>query len=478
MKSWLTRLGIGSRPSAGASGRTRAASASVATALRLRRWLAVAAIRPSRRSWSYAAYNGGDTSYAALSRCWCSPGSCVQLTTVVLMVVRRLCSQLNRVQTIDLLGALTRLAFISAAYFLFLNAAVAMLATAASIAVQYLLLRRWTPDSIDAAAPPSEEDRAEMLGIIKNQVPNSVFYCLQGQVTIWLIAVFAARNHRGGRRARPPRRRLPVVGAVMTSIILPGFARCQSPERLPASPFRSWALRPLRPLASGAGATFRTNCSGCWARNILTAGRASFDDGVTAFNPSSRRCGALNPTKAGSNIPGQHPRRTRHPGAAALRPERRDARRRSLVRLLSLILPAPEGFSELQGLDRRRLRDGRPAEVFLDDARPRRSGAQTMNIDYRAARAQGAVTRSVYSRMIRRIVSRPSSSLESSGYGLLFFRRERYLPEKGLRRSFIRSSASPPVHSHLGRELHGEFSRVVAADERVRYGRVTGCFRR
>lgn len=206
----------------------------VATALRLRRWLAAAAILAVTPLlvWMLRS-NGATLPYAALVTLLVLAGLCVQLTTVVLMVVPRLCSQLNRVQLIDLAGALTRLAFISAAYFLFLNAAVATLATAASIAAQYLLLKRWTPDSIDAAAQPSAEDRAEMLGIIKSQVPNSVFYCLQGQVTIWLIALFGSTQSIAevgalGRLSVA----FAVIGAVLTNIILPGFARCQSRARL------------------------------------------------------------------------------------------------------------------------------------------------------------------------------------------------------------------------------------------------------
>ena len=206
----------------------------VSTALGLRRRLASAAVLVVApllvwMLWS----NGASPSYALLLALLVLVGLSFQLTTVVLMVVPRLRSQIGRVQTIDLAGALTRLALVAAAYFIFLNAAVATLATAASTLVQYLLLRRWTPDSIDAAARPTAEDRAEMLGIIKSQVPNSVFYCLQGQVTIWLIAIFG--NTQGVAEFGALGRlgvAFAVVGAVMTTIVLPGFARCQSRDVL------------------------------------------------------------------------------------------------------------------------------------------------------------------------------------------------------------------------------------------------------
>ncbi len=51
----------------------------------------------------------------------------------------------------------------------------ATFATAVSIAVQYVMLKRWTAGNIDTRAEESREDRAEITGIIKSQVPNSIF---------------------------------------------------------------------------------------------------------------------------------------------------------------------------------------------------------------------------------------------------------------------------------------------------------------
>ena len=210
------------------------------TALRLRRHLAGAAILMVTPIllWMLTR-NGASLRYAGLLALLVLVGLGFQLTTVVLMVVPRLHSQINRVQLLDLVGALARLAVICTAYFLFLNAAVAILATVFSIAVQYTLLKRWTPGSIDTGAEESREDRAEITGIIKSQVPNSIFYCLQGQVTVWLIAIFGSTQSIAevgalGRLGVA----FAVVGAVMTSIVLPGFARCQSPQQLRQLYFR------------------------------------------------------------------------------------------------------------------------------------------------------------------------------------------------------------------------------------------------
>jgi O-antigen/teichoic acid export membrane protein len=236
-----TGVGIGLSSIGGRVWRdTHRFGALINTALRLRRYLAGASIIivTPILLWMLTR-NGASLGYAGLLAILVLAGFGLQLTTVVLIVVPRLHSQINRVQLLDLLAALARLALICTAYFLFLNAAMAILATVASIAVQYILLKRWTTGSIDTSAAESREDRAEITSIIKSQAPNSIFYCLQGQVTVWLIAVFGSTQAIAevgalGRLGIA----FAVVGAVMTSIVLPGFARCQSPQQLRRLYFR------------------------------------------------------------------------------------------------------------------------------------------------------------------------------------------------------------------------------------------------
>jgi hypothetical protein len=156
-----------------------------------------------------------------------------QLLSGVLMIVPRLHSQIKRVQTLDALAAAVRLVLLVAAYFIFLNAAVAIWATIISVIVQYGLLNRWASESIDKKAPVNKEDQSAMLGIVKHQAPNAVFYCLQGQLTVWLISVFGntqsiAEIGALGRLSMI----FSIINATMTSIVLPAFARCQSPREL------------------------------------------------------------------------------------------------------------------------------------------------------------------------------------------------------------------------------------------------------
>ncbi|HYV04694.1 MAG TPA: polysaccharide biosynthesis protein [Blastocatellia bacterium] len=204
------------------------------TALRLRRYLAaIAVVVVTPISVWLLIRSGASPVYAAGITLTLLAGLNYQLLSGVLMIVPRLHSQIKRVQTLDALAAAVRLAVVVAAYFIFLNAEVAILATIVSVIVQYVLLRRWVKGDVNLAAPVSREDQAAMLGIVKHQAPNAVFFCLQGQLTVWLISIFGRTQNIAevgalGRLGMI----FSVIGAVMTSIVLPAFARCQSPREL------------------------------------------------------------------------------------------------------------------------------------------------------------------------------------------------------------------------------------------------------
>lgn len=204
------------------------------TAMRLRRYLATVAIAVVTPVlvWMLVA-NGASYLYAGALTVAVLLGLNYQLLTSVLMVVPRLHSQISRVQRLDFFAAASRLAFLAAAYSVFMNAAVGVSATVAGLVTQYYFLRRWVAGSIDVKAPASEEDRKTILGIVKSQSPNAVFYCMQGQLTVWLISILGSTENIAeigalGRLGIM----FSIIGAVMTSIVLPSFARCRRADQL------------------------------------------------------------------------------------------------------------------------------------------------------------------------------------------------------------------------------------------------------
>jgi O-antigen/teichoic acid export membrane protein len=206
----------------------------ISTALRLRRYLAAiaASIVAPILVWLLIS-NGASKTYASIITLAVLLALNYQLLTGVLMVVPRLHSQINRVQKIDAMVAGSRLLLIALAYLIFLDAAVALYAGIIGIIAQCIFLKRWTTENIEPHAPINLEDRSTMLGLIKHQAPNAVFYCLQGQLSVWLISIFGNTRNIAeigalGRLGMI----FSVITAVMTSIVLPGFARCQSPTLL------------------------------------------------------------------------------------------------------------------------------------------------------------------------------------------------------------------------------------------------------
>jgi O-antigen/teichoic acid export membrane protein len=204
------------------------------TALRLRRYLAIAAIVVVTPILIWLlTINGASVIYAALITLILLLNLHFQIATGVLLNVPRFHTHVGRVQSLDLLGAASRLVLLLGAYFIFLNAAIAVLAALAASLTQYFLLARWTSDSIDTRAPVSERDRREMVQIVKSYMPNAIFYCVQGQIAVWLIAIFGSTQNIAevgalGRLSII----FAVIGAVMSSVVLPSFARCQSLTRL------------------------------------------------------------------------------------------------------------------------------------------------------------------------------------------------------------------------------------------------------
>jgi hypothetical protein len=177
--------------------------------------------------------NGATWAYAGIMTLAILLGLNYQLLTSVLMIVPRLHSQIDRVQKLDFFAAASRLALLIAAYLVFLNAAVAVCATVAGLLTQYYFLRRWIAGGIDVSAPADEQDRRTILDIVKSQSPNAVFYCIQGQLTVWLVSILGSTQNIAeigalGRLGIM----FSIIGAVMTGIVLPSFARCQSASQL------------------------------------------------------------------------------------------------------------------------------------------------------------------------------------------------------------------------------------------------------
>jgi hypothetical protein len=150
----------------------------------------------------------------------------------VLSTVLRLHTQIDRIQRLALSGAGSRLAILGAA-FNFLNAGVGVFASTIASWLQAMVLRSWSRNIITTKAEVSQDDRKEILNIVASQVPNSIYFCVQSQLAVLLISIFGNTQNIAEIGALS---RLGIIFSLITSvmaeIVLPSFARCQTPSIL------------------------------------------------------------------------------------------------------------------------------------------------------------------------------------------------------------------------------------------------------
>ncbi|OUL19783.1 polysaccharide biosynthesis protein [Nostoc sp. RF31YmG] len=177
--------------------------------------------------------NGASLTYAILITFVVLFGLSFQLTTDVLLVIPRLHSQINKIQILDLFSSVTRLILLGIGYITYLDAVVAIGISSILMVMQRIMLGRWAIEKIDFKASIHQEDKKNILGIIKHQAPNAIYYCFQGQLMLYLISLFGNTNNIAEIGALG---RLGIVFSlittVMSNIILPSFSRCQSASLL------------------------------------------------------------------------------------------------------------------------------------------------------------------------------------------------------------------------------------------------------
>ena len=205
------------------------------TALGVRRklgGLAILAVTPIM--YFMLVKNGASTSYTILLIAVVLAGLVIQLSIGVLSVVPRLRSDIGRIQIIDVTGATVRLLLLTALLFVSLNAGVAVTVATVVLLLQYAMLRHYVTGVVDLNAPENPEDRHEIVRLTRHLAANAVFYCLQGQITIFLISFFAHRVSAVAEVGALGRLAMifTVLSNLLANVFVPAFARCQNRRKL------------------------------------------------------------------------------------------------------------------------------------------------------------------------------------------------------------------------------------------------------
>ena len=102
-----------------------------------------------------------------------------------------------------------------------------------TLAGQFWLLQHWVKPQIAWDAPPDEAFRREIVAIVRRQAPLTIYFCLQGQVNVWLISIFGnvQRVAEVGALGRIGMM-FSIIMSTTSALIVPRFARCQDPDKL------------------------------------------------------------------------------------------------------------------------------------------------------------------------------------------------------------------------------------------------------
>src|SRR4029077_5754261 len=94
--------------------------------------------------------------------------------------------------------------------------------------------RRYARNVIDLTAPENPEDRRAIFRLTRKLAANTLFYCFQGQITVFLISLFAHRATSVSEVGALGRLAMifTVLSTLLTNIFVPAYARCQDEHKL------------------------------------------------------------------------------------------------------------------------------------------------------------------------------------------------------------------------------------------------------
>lgn len=205
------------------------------TGLAIRRKLALAAvIIVAPILYAMLTKNGASSTYTLVLIMFVLVGFSIQLSIDVFSVVPRLYSDISRIQKIDFTCAIVRLVLIVGLIYLLATAGVAVAIASVTFLLQYFLLRSYAARVVDLNASESPEDRREIVRLIKSLAANALFYCFQGQITVFLISFFARRATSVAEVGALGRLAMifTVLMNMLTNVFVPAFARCQNKRKL------------------------------------------------------------------------------------------------------------------------------------------------------------------------------------------------------------------------------------------------------
>ena len=177
--------------------------------------------------------NGAALGYAVLLTVITLLGLYFQVGLSAYRVVLQLHSRLGSLQRSDLLLAVLRVGLVGGFTLWFLNAALAVGAMSLCLLMQWWQMRAWAHEDADPDAPVRADDQAFVYAKVRQVMPDTLFYCFQGQLWVFIISVLGGKGEMAdvgalGRIAVV----FNVVFIVLNNAVVPAFSRCQDADTL------------------------------------------------------------------------------------------------------------------------------------------------------------------------------------------------------------------------------------------------------
>jgi O-antigen/teichoic acid export membrane protein len=139
----------------------------------------------------------------------------------------------TKLQILDLWICILRLLLLYIFSLIALNALVAIIIATITQIIQSFYTTRLARLNYNTNAKPDKSHVALLRPLIINQIPNSIFTCLQGQITIWIITLFGSSEKIADLGALSRIGAIfAILGPFVANILQPRFARLQNSAML------------------------------------------------------------------------------------------------------------------------------------------------------------------------------------------------------------------------------------------------------
>jgi O-antigen/teichoic acid export membrane protein len=206
----------------------------LATGLELRKKFAIGSLLVSVPILFYLlVHNGASWLTSLLITLALIPAFYAALSDSLLEIVPKLHQTILPLQKNQVGVGLGRLFLTGLMMFVFPWAFIGILAAGISRIWGNFQLRKIVYDLVDKDQNSDHKIRTEILTLVKRIMPTSIYYCVSGQITIWIISVFGnttslAQLGALGRLSAI----LSVFGAIVVTLIVPRFAKLTLDKKL------------------------------------------------------------------------------------------------------------------------------------------------------------------------------------------------------------------------------------------------------